>query len=45
MQKTIKVNDRISVGGQPTESELKELGQAGFKTVINLRTTNEKINH
>ena len=42
MQKTIRVSDRISVGGQPTESELRELGQAGFKTVVNLRTPNEE---
>lgn len=42
MQKTIKVNDQISVGGQPTENELKEFAQAGFKTVVNLRTPNEE---
>jgi len=42
MQKTIRVSDRISVGGQPTESELKEFAHGGFRTVVNLRTANEE---
>jgi uncharacterized protein (TIGR01244 family) len=42
MQKTIKMNDQITVGGQPTSTELQQLAEQGFKTIINLRTSNEE---
>lgn len=42
MEKTIKMNDQITVGGQPTATDLQQLAQQGFKTIINLRTSNEE---
>lgn len=32
----ISVSDNLSLGGQPTEIQLNELGKAGFKAVVNL---------
>jgi len=42
MQKTIEIDNRVAVGGQPTSAELQELAHQGFKTVVNLRTANEE---
>ena len=42
MEARMKLNEQITVGGQPTEEQLAELKQAGFKTVINLRTEGEE---
>ena len=42
MTHRIKINDGMSVDtGQPTREELERLAQAGFKTVVNLRTAGE----
>ena len=37
----IRVSDRISVGGQPSEADLDRLAERGFRAVINLRTDDE----
>lgn len=37
----IKINDRFSVGGQPTKEELQTLKDEGYKSIINLREDNE----
>ncbi len=41
MQDTMKINENVTVGAQPSEAELKELAGDGFKTVINFRTDGE----
>lgn len=42
MKDPIKVSDRLSAGGQPTEDDLHKLVEAGFKSVVNLRMEGEK---
>ncbi|MBI3468704.1 MAG: protein tyrosine phosphatase family protein [Planctomycetes bacterium] len=42
MQGSIKISEEITVGGQPSESQLQELAKEGFKTVVNLRTAGER---
>lgn len=42
MKDPIKLSDRLSAGGQPTENDLHKLVEAGFKSVVNLRTEGEK---
>ncbi len=37
-----KVNDLLSLGGQPSEEELKALARGGVKVVINLATINPR---
>jgi uncharacterized protein (TIGR01244 family) len=37
-----KVNDLLSLGGQPTEDQLKSVARDGFKVVINLATINPR---
>lgn len=39
---TMKINDQVSVGGQPSEEELQKLGQQGFKSIVNFRTEGEE---
>ena len=34
----IKVNDLLSLGGQPTEEQLRALSREGFKIILNLAT-------
>lgn len=41
MLKTIPIDDRFTVGSQPTEEELGDLAARGFKAVVNLRCDNE----
>jgi len=36
MFETVHVSDRLSVGGQPSEDDLDQLAERGFKAVINL---------
>ena len=36
-----KISERLTVGGQPTEAELRELQAEGFEAVINLRRDGE----
>lgn len=38
---SMKINDQVSVGGQPSEQELRELERQGFKSVVNFRTEGE----
>lgn len=38
----IVVNDSLSLGGQPTEEQLRALAREGFKVVINLATINPR---
>ena len=42
MTRQIQVNEQLTVGGQPSEGDFKELADDGFKTIVNLRTENEK---
>lgn len=42
MQDRMKMNDRITVGPQPSREQLEELAGQGFKSVVNLRTEGEK---
>lgn len=37
-----KVNDLLSLGGQPSEEQLRSLGRDGVKVVINLATINPR---
>ena len=37
-----KVNDLLSLGGQPDEEQLKALSRSGFKVVLNLATINPR---
>lgn len=39
---TMKINDQVSVGPQPSQEELQKLGQQGFKSVVNFRTAGEE---
>lgn len=38
---TMKINDQVSVGPQPSAEEIQRLGQQGFKAVVNFRTSGE----
>jgi len=38
----MKISDRLSVGGQPSEEQLQSLAREGVKTVVNLRTAGEE---
>lgn len=38
----LPVNDLLSLGGQPTEEQLRALAREGFKVVINLATINPR---
>ncbi|MHC2068436.1 protein tyrosine phosphatase family protein [Bremerella sp. T1] len=42
MSNTISINDNVTVSGQPTADELKQLPQKGFQSVINFRTNGEE---
>ena len=42
MKDTIQINERITVGPQPSEEELKQLAAKGTKSIINLRTEGEE---
>lgn len=39
---TMKINDEVSVGAQPTEEQLAEFARNGVKTVVNFRTEGEE---
>ena len=39
---TVKINEQVSVGGQPSEEQLQELVQDGFRSVVNFRTEGEE---
>lgn len=38
----IQVDEDLSIGSQPTESELEDLTDQGFRSVVNLRTNGEE---
>ena len=42
MKEPVKVNSRVSSGGQPTEADLAQLKAAGIGTIINLRRPGEQ---
>ncbi|GJD19845.1 hypothetical protein RIVM261_048010 [Rivularia sp. IAM M-261] len=42
MSNTKKVSDNLSVAGQVTKEELQQLASEGFKSVLNLRGSNEE---
>ena len=39
---TMKINDEVSVGAQPSEEQLAEFARNGVKTVVNFRTEGEE---
>ena len=39
--KTGKISERLMVGGQPTENEIRELQAQGFEAIVNLRRDGE----
>jgi len=41
MAENMKINDKVTVGPQPSENEIQHLSQQGFKTVVNFRTEGE----
>jgi uncharacterized protein (TIGR01244 family) len=42
MQERMKLNEETTVGAQPTEEQLRELREQGFRSVVNLRTEGEE---
>ncbi|MFP4054516.1 MAG: fused DSP-PTPase phosphatase/NAD kinase-like protein [Phycisphaerae bacterium] len=43
MPDRIEVNNEITVGAQPSEAELKAMADEGYRSVISLRTDEEKM--
>lgn len=41
MDNTMKVNDQVTVGPQPSEENIQEISRQGFKSVVNFRTEGE----
>lgn len=41
MQNAMKFNEQVTVGPQPSETDIQQLSDAGFKTVVNFRTQGE----
>lgn len=39
---TMKINDQVTVSGQPTDDELKEIASQGFKSIVNFRAEGEE---
>ena len=42
MEKSMKISDQVTVGAQPSEDQLQQLGEQGFKSVVNFRTEGEE---
>jgi uncharacterized protein (TIGR01244 family) len=42
MKPPIKIDDRVSTGGQPGEEHLAQLAASGVRTIINLRRPGEQ---
>lgn len=38
---TMKISDQVTISGQPSSEQLKELAGQGFKSVVNFRTEGE----
>ena len=41
MESRIKITDQLTVGTQPTDDELRDLANDGFKAIINVRAAGE----
>jgi uncharacterized protein (TIGR01244 family) len=42
MKPPVKIDDRVSAGGQPTEADFAQMYAEGIRTVINLRRPGEQ---
>ncbi len=42
MEGRIRISDQLAVGPQPTEEQLKQFAEEGFKSVVNLRMSDEE---
>jgi len=42
MEQVMKISDQVTVGAQPSEDQLQQLGKQGFKSVVNFRTEGEE---
>lgn len=42
MNDCIQLNDRLTVGAQPSVSQLERLREEGFRAIVNLRTEGEE---
>lgn len=42
MDNAMKINDQVTVGQQPSEDQIEQLRQQGFKTIVNFRTEGEE---
>jgi len=42
MDQVMKISDQVTVGPQPSEDQLRQLGKQGFKSVVNFRTEGEE---
>ncbi len=42
MKTMLKINDNVTVGAQPSESEIPLLSEQGYKSVVNFRTAGEE---
>lgn len=42
MPKRIQINEQVTVGPQPSDQQLRQLQQEGFKSVVNFRTEGEE---
>jgi len=40
--KTMRINDQVTVGPQPSEEEISKLHQEGFQSIVNFRTEGEE---
>lgn len=37
-----RVNEQVSIGGQPTEDEIEQLRREGYNTIVNFRSADEE---
>lgn len=42
MDQVMKISDQVTVGAQPSEDQIQQLGKQGFKSVVNFRTNGEE---
>lgn len=43
MSDVMKINDEVSVGGQPDRDDLDQFAKQGFKSVVNFRAEEEEV--